>query len=735
MGNERKRHSSHCFLIDGSSCMVKNQAEMQSGLTGLISIIKIFKHFGIRIDENSFIRDNKANHEELTIKELLSISKANKLPAECIMPTADELREIEVPVIAVMNNGCYVVIAAKNDEAVFLIDPRLEKPVALSYKRFLESWHGEIIKFSARFNLDYFKKRYNLPWFFMVIKHYERPLKEVLLASFFLQLMGIGMPLITQVIIDKVISNNGEATLTVIGCSMIVFFFMQALLSCLKTYIMNHTTVKLDAILGSKLMRHLLSLPLTYYENRRVGDTMMRIGALNSIREFLTGQALATILDVVFSVVFIAFMLWYSVPLTLVALLIVPLYIVQNIWAVPIIKRKIEAVWRTAAANNAFMVEAVTNVETVKALAIEPQFNHKWENLLARYVRTTFENVKFRLVIGGFSGMLQTVMSLCLLWYGGHLVMDGYFTLGQLIAFQMISGQAIGPMTKLLTMWPQVQQMGLALERIGDILNTSMEPVIMNVGKKADRLYGHIEMHDLNFRYRIDLPLVLKNINLDIKAGEKIGIVGRSGSGKSTLTNLVQNLYRQESGKIIIDGLDIREANLAWLRSQIGVVMQENYLFNSSVRDNIAINQPEASMDRVISAAKLAGAHDFILELKEGYDTMVGERGAALSGGQRQRIAIARALLSNPPILIFDEATSALDYESERAIMHNIDAIGEGRTMMIIAHRLSTVRRCDRIIVIDKGEIVESGTHDELMKKQGSYFRLYSQQEKGEIDA
>ena len=257
----------------------------------------------------------------------------------------------------------------------------------------------------------------------------------------------------------------------------------------------------------------------------------------------------------------------------------------------------------------------------------------------------------------------------------------------------------------------------------------------MNVGKKADRLYGHIEMHDLNFRYRIDLPLVLKNINLDIKAGEKIGIVGRSGSGKSTLTNLVQNLYRQESGKIIIDGLDIREANLAWLRSQIGVVMQENYLFNSSVRDNIAINQPEASMDRVISAAKLAGAHDFILELKEGYDTMVGERGAALSGGQRQRIAIARALLSNPPILIFDEATSALDYESERAIMHNIDAIGEGRTMMIIAHRLSTVRRCDRIIVIDKGEIVESGTHDELMKKQGSYFRLYSQQEKGEIDA
>ena len=707
----------------------QNRADMPIGMTGLVCLLSIFGHFGIKASQKEFIDANKSRHKDMSIKELISISKSKTLRANHLRPTADELREIELPAVAVMNNGCYVVIAAKSDEAVFLIDPRLEHTVSLSYKKFIESWQGDIITFSAKLNWSYFKKRYSLPWFFMVIKRYQRPLMEVFVAAFFLQLMGIGMPLITQVIIDKVISNNGHATLNVIGVSMVIFFLMQSLLTGLRTYIMSHTTLKLDAILGSNLFRHLLSLPLPYYESRRVGDTMMRISALNSIREFLTGQTLTTILDVIFSVVFIGFMLWYSVPLTLIALLIVPLYLAQNIWAIPIIKRKIEAIWRTGAANNAFLVESVTNVETIKSLAVEPQFSHKWEKLLARYMCTVFDNVKFRLLIGSFSSVLNTAITMAILWYGGHLVMDGYFTLGQLIAFQMISNQALRPMTQLLGMWPQVQQVGLSLERIGDILNTSMEPVIMNVGKTGGQLQGHIELKDLSFRYRADLPLVLKDVNLDIQPGEKIGIVGRSGSGKSTLTNLVQNLYRPTTGTVLMDGMNIQEANLSWLRSQIGVVMQENYLFNASVRDNIAVNNPAATMDQVIGAAKLAGAHDFILELKEGYDTKVGERGGALSGGQRQRIAIARALLSNPPILIFDEATSALDYESERVIMKNMDAIGKSRTMLIIAHRLSTVRRCDRIILIEKGEIIETGTHDELMARRGSYYQLYSTQE------
>lgn len=708
--------------------MPENQNSAAANRTGVISIIKVLQHFGTK-DLEKIYKENPMTDDQVNWEVLRKLANKYNVKSTVIRPTAEELREVQYPAVAKMNDGAYIAIGSANDEVLLIIDPRQNKPIAMPIKEFLESWSNELLTFSAAFNWAYFKKRYNFEWFLKVIVHYKKPLGEVMLATTFLTFMGIGFPLITQVIVDKVIGNSGYSTLTVIGTAMVVFFFMQSLLTLLKTYIMNHTTNKLDAILGTRLFRHLISLPLPYYERRRVGDTLMRVGALGQIREFLTGTGLMTVLDVLFSVIFLGFMFWYSVPLTLIALITVPLYIAQNIWAVPIIKRKIEAVWRTAAMNNAFMVESITNIETVKALAVEPQFVNKWENLIARSVRTSFENMKFNLVINVFSGAVQVCISMGILWYGGHMVMDGQFTLGQLIAFQMLSRQAIAPMTKLLTMWPTVQQVGLALERIGDILNSPMEPIIHEMGKRGpERVDGGIQINDISFRYRVDLPLVLKHINLNIAPGEKLGIVGRSGSGKSTLTNLVQNLYIPEEGSIVIGGVDTKEANLGWLRDQIGVVMQENYLFNSSVRDNIAVSRPTASMDEIIRAARLAGAHDFILELKEGYDTKVGERGDSLSGGQRQRVAIARALLANPPILIFDEATSALDYESERIIFNNMGAIGAQRTMLIIAHRLSAVRRCDKIIVIDKGEIVEYGSHDELMALGGLYRHLHDQQ-------
>lgn len=709
--------------------MAIERLDIEKRQTGILALTKMLQHFGVKTNEQLMLNQYSDSDATITWQQIQKIAKKHSIRTQLLRPTAEELREIETPAMVQMHNGGFVVLAVNNDESVFLIDPNLEKPVALSRQQFLEVWTGDILVFSAKFSWQFVKKKYNLTWFFMVIGHYKKYLYEVLAAAFCLQLMGIAMPLLTQVVIDKVIGNNGLSTLTVLGCSMVFFFFIQALLSALRTYLLNHTTNKLDAILGTRLFRHLISLPLPYYEHRRVGDTLMRVGALNSIREFLTGQALMTILDVFFSIVFIALMLYYSVPLTLLALVVVPLYIAQNIWAVPIIKRNIEAVWRTGAANNAFMVEAVTGIHTVKALAIEPQFNHRWENLVSRNIRTNFQSSTFQMVVGASSGMIQQIASLGILWYGGHLVMGGQFTLGQLIAFQMIAGQALAPMTKILAMWPTVQQVGLSLERIGDILNTTMEPVLMAAGERLEKVSGNIVLTDVSFRYRLDMPLVLKNINLTINAGEKIGIVGRSGSGKSTLTSIIQKLYVPENGSVAIDGLDIRQADFSWMRNHIGVVMQENYLFNSSVRDNIAVSRPTASMDEVMNAARLAGAHEFILELTNGYDTKVGERGSSLSGGQRQRIAIARTLLCNPPIIIFDEATSALDYESERIIMANLDHIAKDRTMLMIAHRLTTVEKCDRIIVVEKGEIAEVGTHNELLALGGIYEKLYRQQE------
>ncbi|MBR4641871.1 MAG: type I secretion system permease/ATPase [Selenomonadaceae bacterium] len=708
--------------------MPENKSSPPKDRTGIVSIIKILQHFGVK-DLQKIYDQNPETDKQLDWNKLKKLAKKYKIGSTVIRPTVDEMREIEYPVIAKMNDGAYIAIGSMNEEVILAIDPRENKPKAIPMKEFLESWTNELMIFSASFSWAYFKKRYNVDWFLKVVARYKKPLFEVVMATLFLQVMGIVFPLITQVIIDKVIGNAGYSTLTVIGVSMVLFFFMQSLLTALKTYILNHTTNKLDAILGTRLFRHLIALPLPYYERRRVGEMLLRVESLERVRNFLTGPGLTTILDVLFSVVFIAFMLWYSVPLTLIALTILPCYLVQ-LWALPIMREKLKGLWSARVANQSFMVESITNVETVKALAVEPQFVNRWENLIARYVRRTFEFAKFRLVIGGYRGIVDALVSMAILWYGGHMVMSGEFTLGQLIAFQMISRQATAPLTTLLMMWWEIIMVKIALNLVGDILNTPMEPVVVEMGKRGDnRIDGGIEISNVSFRYRVDLPLVLKNINLSVLPGQKIGIVGRSGSGKSTLTNLVQNLYIPEEGRIVIGGIDTREANLSWLRDQIGVVMQENYLFNSSVRDNIAISRPTATMDEIIRAARLAGAHDFILELKEGYDTKVGERGDSLSGGQRQRVAIARALLANPPILIFDEATSALDYESERIILNNMGAIGQHRTMLIIAHRLSAVRKCDKIIVVDKGEIVESGTHEQLLALGGLYRYLYDQQE------
>lgn len=693
--------------------------------TGLTCLVVVAKSLGIMLDEKKL--QDELNRESIDTAALSDIAKRFDLKSKNVKIKPEDLGGQETPAIALMKTGDFIVIGRIHEQRVAIFDPLRGSSAIVPLEEFFFGWSGELTLIKRKFSLRGVGSYFNLAWFIPVIKRYKRTLGEVFAASFFLQIFGLVTPLFTQVIIDKVLVHRGVATLDVLAMALLVFALFQLGIDFLRTYLLTHTTNKIDMILGAKLFRHLAALPLRYFEMRRVGDTLMRVSALNGIREFLTGSAMTVVMDTLFSVVFVAVMFYYSAFLTLISLAVVPLLIVQNIFLTPVYRERLNAMWAAGAESNAFLVESVTGIHTIKSLSLEPQFNHRWEQLVARYIRTAFHSGTLNIFISNSNGLIQRLSTLSILWFGGHMVMEGKMTVGQLIAFQMLAGQANAPLLRLVGMWQSFQQTALSVERLGDVLNTSPEPRGADQSMRVS-LHGAMNFKDVVFRYSPELPPVLNQVSFSIKPGSRVGIVGRSGSGKSTLSKLMQRLYLPEAGQITIDGRDIAEVDPFWLRRQIGVVLQENYLFTGSVRDNITIARPSASMAEVIQAAQMAGAHEFVLTLPEGYDTQVGERGTNLSGGQRQRIAIARALLNNPRIAIFDEATSALDYESERIIITNMDRIAAGRTTLTIAHRLSTVRHCDLILVIEQGKVIEQGTHEELMNCRGLYYNLYTLQ-------
>jgi HlyB family type I secretion system ABC transporter len=574
------------------------------------------------------------------------------------------------------------------------------------------------------------QQKFGISWFWPSLVQYKGVLIEVLIASFFIQLFGLANPLITQTIIDKVLNNNSPSALNVFGILLVGVAIGEALLTSLRTYLFVDTTNRIDLALGSQIIDRLLRLPLRYFEKRSVGELSTRVNELENIRQFLTGTALTVVLDAVFSVIYIGVMLIYSWLLTLVALATLPLVVLITMAVSPIARKQLRTKAERNARSQSHLVEVISGIQTVKAQNVELRSRWKWQERYTQYVMAGFKTVITFTTANAATTFLNQLSSLLVLWVGAYLVLDGKLTLGQLIAFRIISGYVTSPLLRLTQLWQNFQETALSLERIADILDTPMEADEIDRGNiPMPTILGKVKFDHVSFRFAPSGPLNLDGVTLEFPAGTFVGIVGQSGSGKSTLMKLLPRLYPLESGRILVDDYDISKVELYSLRQQIGIVPQDTLLFEGSVQENIALNYPDATTDQIIQAARIAHAHDFIMELPNGYNSPVGERGAGLSGGQRQRIAIARTILQNPRLLILDEATSALDYDSERQVCTNIAQAFQGKTVFFITHRLTTIRNADIILMMDRGVVAELGTHAELMALKGRYYCLYQQQE------
>lgn len=695
--------------------------------TGLVTFEIIAKINGIDVDLRSITREYGISQEEISRDEFLRIAKNSGFKAKIKTFPLEDCKKYPIPAIFILKNDTYgVVLKINYDENKALIFiPEEKNPREVTFDEFYEISTGELIFFSHKMIDD--KIKFGFKWFYNEILKYKQVMAEVMLGSFIVQLFGLITPLFTQVILDKVIVHRSMSTLNVLGIAFVVVALFEFTLNITRNYIFMHTANKIDAKLGAKLFRHLFALPFVYFESRKVGNIIARVRELDQIREFITNKSVSVIIDLFFSSVFLIVMFVYSRVLTLVVLAIVALIAILYLTVTPELRARLENKFQMGAQSNSYLVESVTGVQTVKSLSIEGTMQRKWEEYLGKYVRSGFSLSVMSSAAGSLSNLFQKAMTISILWIGVILVIKNSLTIGQLIAFQMFANQFISPVMRLVNLWNEFQQVLLGVDRLGDILNHPVE-ITSEKAITLPKINGSVRAENLSFKYTPNGPMVIDKMSFNIKPGQCIGIVGRSGSGKSTITKLIQRLYLPFEGTIYIDDIDVRQMNPIWLRNNIGIVLQENYLFSGTIRENISMPKTDAPIELIIQAAQIAGAHQFISEFPEGYDTIVGERGSTLSGGQRQRVAIARALITNPRIIIFDEATSALDYESESIIMQNMDTIKKGRTMFIIAHRLSTVRNCDVIIALDKGKIIEIGTHDELITQKGYYYNLHTQQ-------
>jgi subfamily B ATP-binding cassette protein HlyB/CyaB len=709
--------------IEPDPALPRSAQEVLAPDGGLLCLVTAAGLFEIVID-GSEVRHALGNPEAaLTLEDIAAAAVKVGLAARLERPLAQRLPRLSMPAVAEMQDGRFVVLAKADENGVLVHDPVANSTLPVDWPTFAAQWGGRVVTLARRGRVS--SGRFGLGWLVAAASKYRRLFAEALAASLVLQLFALSSPMIFQVVIDKVLVHRSLGTLDVLALALLSVALFEAVLTVLRGYLVSHTSSRLDAELGATLFERLAALPMSYFEARRVGESVARMRELETVRGFLTGSATTLAVDGVFTVVFILVMLAYSPVLTAVVVLTIPLYLGISLVATPMLKRRIDERAARAAESQALMTEFLSGIETVKAMAVEPRMRRRFEEEVAGSTAAAFRSSQLNSLAGQSVGLISKLTTVLLLWLGARLVMEGGLSVGQLIAFNMLAGRVAAPILRVVQVWQDFQQTRVSISRLAEIMDT---PVEGDGAMRASPLpiRGGVTFDHVTFRYRPGGPEVLSELCFSVEPGEVVGMVGTSGSGKSTVAKLIQRLHVPERGRVLIDGLDVAQASPAWLRRQIGVVLQDCTLFHMSVRENIALADPAMPLERVVEVAQMAGAHDFIVSLPQGYDTVVGERGATLSGGQRQRIAIARALAQAPRILILDEATSALDSEAERESQANMRRICQGRTVLVIAHRLSTLRFADRILTLEGGRLIEDGSHHELISQGGRYATLHA---------
>ncbi|MEG4054201.1 MULTISPECIES: peptidase domain-containing ABC transporter [unclassified Microcoleus] len=689
------------------------------------------KYFGLKFRRDiirKVLENQLKTAGSISMQACGAIAQSIGLTPQLAQVPAEAINRIKAPVMIKWQDTFAIIYSITEQELVIATPEQ-----GLMRKRipqFKEIWgeSGEVLLLQAP-QVEQ-KEQFSFWWFVPALMEHKTVFFEVLLASFFVQLFGLANPLISQIIIDKVLGQRSIDTLDILGAFLLGVALFEGLLNGLRTFLFIDTSNRIDVKLSAEVIDHLLRLPQNYFDNRRVGDLVYKFSMMGQIREFMTSTALTVVLDAVFSVVYVAVMLSYSVQLTFVSLAVVPILGLMIILINPLVLRLIKQRNMRFSDSQSYLVEVVGGIQTVKAQNIELKSRWEWSSRYAKYITASFKTIITGTAAGTISGFLNQVGNLAQLWVGAYLVLGNEITLGQLIAFRIISGNVTGSLLRFVSVWQSFQEVSMSIDMLKDVVDTPTETSDEDRNNiPLPAIQGQVTYEEVSFRFLESGPLQLANVNLEFPAGSFVGIVGGSGSGKSTAMKLLQRLYPPLSGRIFIDGYDISKVELYSLRSQLGVVLQDTLLFNCTVQENIALSNPDASTDEIVRAAKLAVAHDFIMGLPAGYNTIVGERGASLSGGQRQRLAIARTILQNPKLLILDEATSALDYHSERQVCNNLAEAFAGRTVFFITHRLTTIQNADVIIMMDQGSVVERGTHKELMALKGRYYCLFQQQE------